>query len=189
MLPVDCYEFGSVRRVKMSEITINKLASGREQSRHLDLLQLVTFGLGDEEYAVDIQRVREINRLREITKIPNAPHYLDGVINLRGRVIPVINLRSNFGLPHQEDAGKTRIMIMDLQGRTIGVIVDYVSEVLRISPDIVEPAPAMTSKDTGNDFIRGIAKMEDRLVILVDMDSILGIGDRLQTIDYEHNSE
>lgn len=152
-----------------------------------DLLQLVTFGLGNEEYAVDILKVREINRLREITKIPNAPNYLEGVINLRGRVIPVINLRSNFGLPSRDNDGQSRIMIMDIQGLTIGVIVDYVSEVLRISQDIVEPAPAMAAGEAGNDFIRGIAKMEDRLVILVDMDSIAGLGARLQSIDYEQN--
>jgi purine-binding chemotaxis protein CheW len=172
----------------MSELAMVKKGSGNEQSRARDLLQLVTFGLDNEEYAVDILKVREINRLREITKIPNAPHYLDGVINLRGRVIPVINLRSNFGLSHRESDERTRIMIMDMQGLTIGVIVDYVSEVLRISPDIVEPAPAMASEAEGNDFIRGIAKMEDRLVILVDMDSIAGIGAGLHAVDYAHNS-
>lgn len=157
-------------------------------SRKADLLQLVTFGLDNEEYAVDILKVREINRLREITKIPNAPDYLEGVINLRGRVIPVINLRNTFGLPHQEDDGRTRIMIMDMNGLTIGVIVDHVSEVLRISPDIVEPVPVMTLETAVNNFIRGIAKMEDRLVILVDMDSVVGLGAGLQAIDYEHNA-
>lgn len=172
----------------MSEIAIFKKTPGGEQSCNCDLLQLVTFGLGNEEFAVDILKVREINRLREITKIPNAPHYLDGVINLRGRVIPVINLRNNFGLSNQESDSRTRIMIMDIKGLTVGVIVDYVSEVLRISPDIVEPPPAMSSEEAGNNFIRGIAKMEDRLVILVDMDSIAGLGAGLQAIGYEHDS-
>jgi purine-binding chemotaxis protein CheW len=172
----------------MSELAMLQKKPVSEQSRSRDLLQLVTFGLGSEEYAVDILKVREINRPREITKIPNAPPYLDGVINLRGRVIPVINLRKNFSLPHRENDGRTRIMIMDMQGLTIGVVVDYVSEVLRISPDIVDPAPAMASEDAGNDFIRGIAKMEDRLVILVDLDSIAGLGTRLQEIDLAHNS-
>ena len=172
----------------MSEMAMFKKEPGGGISSNSDLLQLVTFGLDNEEYAVDILKVREINRLREITKIPNAPDYLEGVINLRGRVIPVINLRNNFGLPHQENDAKTRIMIMDMNGLTMGVIVDYVSEVLRISPDIVEPAPAMTLEKAGNSFIRGIAKMEDRLVILVDMDSIVGLGAGLQAIDYEHDS-
>jgi purine-binding chemotaxis protein CheW len=172
----------------MSEIDVLKKAPRGEHSPNCDLLQLVTFGLGNEEFAVDILKVREINRLREITKIPNAPLYLDGVINLRGRVIPVINLRNNFGLPHQENDGRTRIMIMDMNGLTIGVIVDYVSEVLRISPDIVEPPPVIALEEAGKNFIRGIAKMEDRLVILIDMDSITGLGAELQTIDYEHNA-
>ena len=172
----------------MRETAQFQKTSVSEQSRSRDLMQLVTFGLDSEEYAVDILKVREINRLREITKIPNAPSYLDGVINLRGRVIPVINLRDNFRLPHRNSDSRTRIMIMDMQGLTIGVVVDYVSEVLRISPDIVEPAPAIASEDAGNDFIRGIAKMEDRLVILVDLDSIAGLGTRLQAIDYGDNS-
>ena len=172
----------------MNELVTIKKTSGSEQLSSRDLLQLVTFGLANEEYAVDILKVREINRLQEITKIPNAPHYLDGVINLRGRVIPVINLRSNFGLSHRENDERTRVMIMDMQGLTIGVIVDYVSEVLRISPDIVDPAPAMASEAVGDDFIRGIAKMEDRLVILLDMDCIAGIGASLHTTDYIHNS-
>lgn len=172
----------------MSEMSICKKAPAVEQSRNCDLLQLVTFGLGKEEFAVDILKVREINRLLEITRIPNAPHYLDGVINLRGRVIPVINLRSHFGLPYQENDGRTRIMIMDMKGLTIGVIVDYVSEVLRISPDVVEPAPAMGSEGGHNDFIRGIAKMVDRLVILVDMDSIAGLGAGLKAIELDYNS-
>ena len=160
----------------MSEMAVFQKSSVSDQSRSSDLLQLVTFGLGSEEYAVDILKVREINRLCEITKIPNAPHYLDGVINLRGRVIPVINLRNNFGLPHRDNDGRTRIMIMDMKGLTIGVVVDYVSEVLRISQDIVEPPPTMASEEADNNFIRGIAKMEDHLVILVDMDSVIGLG-------------
>ena len=172
----------------MSNSTMLQRVADSEQSRTCDLLQLVTFGLGNEEFAVDILKVREINKPREITKIPNAPHYMEGVINLRGRVIPVINLRNNFGLPHQENDSGTRIMIMDMQGLTIGVVVDYVSEVLRISPDIVESAPAMIKEKDSNDFIRGIAKMDDRLIILVDMDCISGLAARLQAIDDVHNS-
>jgi purine-binding chemotaxis protein CheW len=140
------------------------------------LLQLVTFGLGGEEYAVDILKVQEINRPRQITKVPNAPCYVEGVINLRGKVIPVIDLRKKFGLPEQDNKALSRIMIMDAQGHTVGIVVDHVSEVLRIPSDIVEPAPAMAAASVEEDFIRGIAKMSDRLVILVDMDSIIGRG-------------
>lgn len=141
-------------------------------SEKMRVLQLVTFTLGEEEYAVDILKVQEINRMKEITKIPNAPYYVEGVINLRGKVIPVVSLRKFFGLPEEEDRTKQKIMIMDIQGTTIGLIVDTVSEVLRISSDIVEPPPSMTYS-VNSEFIWGIAKLEDRLIILLDMDRLI----------------
>ncbi|MDI6865097.1 chemotaxis protein CheW [Thermodesulfovibrio yellowstonii] len=136
------------------------------------ILQLVTFTLGGEEYAVNILKVQEINRMKEITRVPNAPYYVEGVINLRGKVIPVVSLRKMFGLP-EEDMAQQKIMIMDIQGVTIGLIVDTVSEVLRISANIVEPPPAMTYS-VSSEFISGIAKLEDRLIILLDMDRLIG---------------
>lgn len=141
-------------------------------SEKMRVLQLVTFTLGGEEYAVDILKVQEINRMKEITKVPNAPYYVEGVINLRGKVIPVVSLRKFFGLPEEEDRTKQKIMIMDIQGTTIGLIVDTVSEVLRISSDIVEPPPSMTYS-VNSEFIWGIAKLEDRLIILLDMDRLI----------------
>ncbi|GAQ95796.1 purine-binding chemotaxis protein CheW [Thermodesulfovibrio aggregans] len=141
-------------------------------SEKMRVLQLVTFTLGEEEYAVDILKVQEINRMKEITKVPNAPYYVEGVINLRGKVIPVVSLRKFFGLPEEEDRTKQKIMIMDIQGTTIGLIVDTVSEVLRISSDIVEPPPSMTYS-VNSEFIWGIAKLEDRLIILLDMDRLI----------------
>ncbi|GAB4387937.1 MAG: chemotaxis protein CheW [Thermodesulfovibrionales bacterium] len=137
-----------------------------------EVLQLVTFNLGNEEYAVDILKVQEINRMSDIAKVPNAPPYLEGVINLRGRVIPVVNLRKRFGLGEKESDERSRIMIMDLQGTTMGLVVDSVSEVLRIPSGTVEPTPPIAS-DVGTEFIRGIAKLEDRLIILIDMDSLI----------------
>ncbi len=138
-----------------------------------ELLQLVTFGLGNENYAVNILKVQEINRTKEITRVPNAPSYVEGVINLRGRVMPIINLRKIFGLPEKENDSQTRIMIMDIQGITIGLVVDSVSEVLRIPASIVEPTPTMAS-DVNTEFITGIAKLEGRLIILVDVDRLMG---------------
>lgn len=137
-----------------------------------DILQLVTFNLGTEEYAVDILRVQEINRMSEIAKVPNSPEYVEGVINLRGRVIPVISLRKKFGLPQKERDSQSRIMIMDIQGITIGLVVDSVSEVLRIPAGTVDPAPPM-AYDISAEFITGIAKLEDRLIILIDMDRLI----------------
>ncbi len=149
------------------------LVISEKKTGEAKILQLVTFTLGSEEYAVDILKVQEINRMKEITRVPNAPHYVEGVINLRGKVIPVVSLRKKFGLPEEEETSKQRIMIMDIQGITMGLIVDSVSEVLRISTDIVEPPPPMTYSVT-SEFISGIAKLEDRLIILLDMDRLIG---------------
>jgi len=146
--------------------------SERKLSEADRILQLVTFTLGGEEYAVNILKVQEINRMKEITRVPNAPYYVEGVINLRGKVIPVVSLRKMFGLP-EEDMAQQKIMIMDIHGVTIGLIVDTVSEVLRISANIVEPPPVMTYS-VSSEFISGIAKLEDRLIILINMDRLIG---------------
>ncbi len=138
-----------------------------------DILQLVTFALSNEDYAVDILKVQEINRMKEITRVPNSPDYVEGVINLRGKVMPVVSLRKKFGLEERENDMQSRIMIMDIQGLTMGLIVDGVSEVLRVPSSIVEPAPPMTS-GISTEFIKGIAKLEDRLIILLDMDRLIG---------------
>jgi purine-binding chemotaxis protein CheW len=136
------------------------------------LLQLVTFTMGTEEYAVDILKVQEINRMTEIAKVPNAPDYVEGVINLRGRVIPVVSLRKRFGFDEKASDEQSRIMIMDIQGITIGVIVDAVSEVLRIPSSTVEPTPHVATS-LGTEFIQGIAKLEERLIILIEMDMLI----------------
>jgi len=154
----------------METALVSKEQKASESSQ---ILQLVTFTLGGEEYAVDILKVQEINRMKEITRVPNAPYYVEGVINLRGKVIPVVSLRKFFGLPEEEDRSRQKIMIMDIQGTTIGLIVDAVSEVLRISTNIVEPPPSMTYS-VSSEFISGIAKLEDRLIILLDMDRLIG---------------
>lgn len=136
-----------------------------------ELLQLVTFKLGGEEYAIDILKVQEVNRMVDITAVPNSVSYLEGVINLRGRVIPVINLRKKFGLSTKDLDTHSRIMVVDV-GTTVGLIVDSVSEVLRISPDTVEPPPAMAGT-LESDYIKGIGKLQDRLLILLDIDKLL----------------
>ncbi len=136
-----------------------------------DILQLVSFNLGNEEYAVDILKVQEINRMVEITTIPNAPSYVEGVINLRGKVIPVINLRKKFGFESKEMDAHSRIIVVDV-GNTVGLIVDSVSEVLRLSSDTVEPPPKMTGNGSA-EYIMGIGKLQDRLLILLDIESLL----------------
>jgi purine-binding chemotaxis protein CheW len=169
----------------MEEVIMNELVVAEARTSAKDpteeLLQLVTLTLGEEEYAVDILKVQEINRMKEITRVPNSPPYVEGVINLRGKVIPVVNLRAKFGLPEKENDERSRIMIMDIQGITMGLVVDSVSEVLRIPSSIVEPTPPMAS-NISTEFIKGIAKMEDRLIILLDIDRLLGKADETAMI-------
>ena len=137
-----------------------------------ELLQLVSFKIGEEEYGVDILKVQEINRMLEVTRVPNAPPYVDGVINLRGKVIPVVDLRERFGMQRKEHDKNTRIVVMELAGRVIGFVVDAVSEVLRIPRSVTEPPPAGAS--TGNaDYITAVGKLEDRLLTLLDLEKVL----------------
>lgn len=134
--------------------------------------QLVVFGLGDEVYGVDISRVQEIIRMQDITQVPGAPHFVEGVINLRGRIIPVIDLRRRFGLHDVQAGASSRIVVVETEGHVIGMIVDAVSEVLRVSTTCIEPpSPLLTGIDS--EYIRGIAKLEERLIILLQLDKVL----------------
>ena len=151
-----------------------------EQTRvSSELLQLVSFVLGNEEYGVDILCVQEINRMLQITKVPNAPSYVDGVINLRGRVIPVIDLRQKLGLPRKEHDNNTRIIVVEVNSKTVGFVVDGVKEVLRIPRNITE-APPEIAAGINSDFIKSVGKLEDRLLILIDLEKILSKSDELE---------
>jgi len=138
-----------------------------------ELLQLVSFKIGAEEFGIDILKVNEIIRMMSITKVPNAPSFVDGVVNLRGRVIPVINLRAKLILPRKEYDRNSRIIVVELNTKTIGFIVDEVSEVLRIPVNITEKPPEMVSGINAA-YITAIGKLEDRLLILLDLERILG---------------
>lgn len=137
-----------------------------------ELIQLVSFKLGDEEFGVNIQKVKEINRMIQITKVPNAPSFVKGVVNLRGSIMPIIDLREKLNMPPKEDDKSTRIIILDLENKTIGFIVDEVSEVLRISNSILEPPPDMVG-GVDADYITAVAKLENRLLILLDIEKAL----------------
>lgn len=137
-----------------------------------ELLQLVSFKIGNEEFGVDILKVQEINRMMQITKVPNAPNFVDGVINLRGRIIPIIDLRIRLGMVKREHDKSTRIVVVELDGKTVGFIVDEVSEVLRIPVNITEPPPPMVA-GINADYITAVGKLEDRLLILLDMEKVL----------------
>ncbi|MEG1609877.1 MAG: chemotaxis protein CheW [Bilophila sp.] len=137
-----------------------------------NLIQLVTFKIAEEEFGVDILKVQEIIRMMPITKVPNAPPFVEGVINLRGKVIPVIDMRKRFGMAASPHDSQTRIEVMDLQGQIIGFVVDAVSEVLRIKESTVEPPPPVVA-GIGSEYMRGVGKLQDRLLILLDLDKLL----------------
>ncbi len=135
--------------------------------------QLVVFDLADEVYAVNIGSVREIIRMQTVTFVPDAPVFVQGVINLRGRVIPVVDMRRRFGLPAVEATPDSRVLVMDIAGHDIGVIVDAVTEVQRVDEALIEPTAALVATEDSY-YIDGIAKVDARLLILLDLDRALG---------------
>ncbi len=141
-----------------------------------ELLQLVTFSIGEEEFGVDILKVQEIIRTMEITKVPRAPEFVEGVINLRGKVIPIIDLRRRFSLTTRSHDSNTRIIVIEITQMIVGFVVDAVSEVLRIPVDTVEPAPPVVA-GLDSDYISGVGKLHDRLLILLDLDRLLSADD------------
>ncbi|NWF90412.1 MAG: purine-binding chemotaxis protein CheW [Ignavibacteriaceae bacterium] len=140
------------------------------------LLQLVSFKIGEEEFGVDILSVQEINRMSQITKVPNTPDFIEGVINLRGRIVPVIDLRVKLGMTRKEHGKDTRIVVVELKGKTMGFIVDEVNEVLRISKDITEAPPDIVG-GVNSEYITSIGKLDDRLLILLDLEKILSFSE------------
>jgi len=141
-----------------------------------DELQLVSFNIGTEEFGVDILKVQEINRMVEITRVPQAPNYVEGVINLRGKVVPIVDLRKRFNLELKEYDKNTRIVVVDIGGNIMGMIVDSVSEVLRLSANTIEPPPDIVT-GVNAEYIKGVAKLEDRLLIFLDLSRVVDVSE------------
>lgn len=137
-----------------------------------EAIQLVSFSLGTEEFGIDILSVQEINRLTGITRVPNAPGYVIGVINLRGKIIPVVDLRKRFGMKQIEATVHSRIIVVEVEERVVGFLVDSVKEVIRIPKNIIEPPPSMVA-GISSDYITGIGKLEGRLIVLLELGRIL----------------
>jgi purine-binding chemotaxis protein CheW len=148
-----------------------------------ELLQLVSFEVGEEEYAVPILSVQEINRMMQITRVPQSPPFVEGVINLRGKIIPVIDLRKRFGLTELENSDDVRIIVVEVSNRVIGFTVDRVNEVLRINSNIVEPPPSMVcGLDT--EYVQGVGKLDDRLLILLHLEKLFTAAE-IAEIDHQ----
>jgi purine-binding chemotaxis protein CheW len=145
-------------------------------------LQLVVFRLGDEEFGVEIGNVQEIIRMTSITRIPQAGDYINGIINLRGRIIVVINLNVVMGMENAVNKDENaRIIVADVGDIVVGFMVDSVSEVIRLPIKDIEPAPSIIANRIGTEYLRGVGKMENRLLILLKLDKILG-AEKLNSI-------
>jgi purine-binding chemotaxis protein CheW len=150
------------------------------------VLQLVTFKLGSEEFGVDILKVQEIIKMMNVTKIPNAPAFIEGVINLRGKIIPIVDLRKRLGFNDQEFDKSTRVIVVELDGLVLGFIVDSVSEVLRIPEDTIEPPPSMVA-GIESEYIEGVGKLDDRLLILLELKKIFSSPEKKDIENIEAN--
>jgi purine-binding chemotaxis protein CheW len=138
-----------------------------------DLLQLVIFKLGTEEFGVDIMQVQEIIRMPEITRIPKSPGYIKGVINLRGKIIVVMNLDSRFHMSSNVLTDESRIIVVDIEGTIVGMVVDSVSEVIRMAGANVDPTPEIISQTINAEYLKGVGKIDDRMLILLDLENVL----------------
>ena len=153
------------------------MKESKKQHENEKLVQLVSFILGKELFGIEILHVQEIIRLLSITKVPNSPQFIEGVINLRGRVIPIIDLRVRLDLEKTDHSQSTRIIVVELNENVVGFIVDEVNEVLRIPTTILEPPPPLV-EGVDSEYIIAVGKLEDRLLILMDLEKILSLKEK-----------
>ncbi|NLT21111.1 MAG: chemotaxis protein CheW [Syntrophomonadaceae bacterium] len=150
-----------------------------------DETQLVVFTLKQNdtvcEYGVPITKVQEIIPMANPTKLPQAPDFVEGIINLRGRIIPIIDLKKRFDMGASNITAESRSVVVEVEGQTVGIIVDEVSEVLRLATDSIEPPPAVVGGIT-SEYLTGVGKLQDRLLILLDMDKILSDQEKSELV-------
>ena len=136
-------------------------------------IQVVIFRLGREEFGVRIDQVKEIIEMTHITRMPKAPSFIEGVINLRGEVVAVIDLARQFDIPASERGEETRIVVVDVDNNIVGMIVDSVPEVLRISAENIDPTPTLIESRIDTRYIEGIGKLDDRIFVLLNLSKVL----------------
>jgi len=144
-------------------------------------LQLVIFSLLGEEFGVSIHDVREIISNTQITPVPQAPSFVEGVINLRGQIIPVVDLRKRFNLEENDHKEDVKVVIIEVEDNILGLIVDSVSEVLNIPSDSINPPPALVANGIGAEYIKGIGQYNDKMIILIDLQKVFS-AEELKTI-------
>lgn len=142
----------------------------------VDVIQLVTFLLDEVEYAVNILDVHEILRIPNLTRLPNTPDFIKGVINLRGNVIPVVDVRIRFGFPSADYTDLTRIIVIETEGKQVGLLVDNVYQVVRIAETSVDP-PSDLISGVSEDFIKGIGRFQDRLIVILNMGDVIFVDE------------
>jgi purine-binding chemotaxis protein CheW len=152
-----------------------------EQNYSSNEVQLVVFKLGKEEYSVSILQVQEIKRITDITRVPHTPEYIKGVINLRGSVLPVIDLKKRLNLPQQVSTEDTRIIIVKVDELSVGMIVDAVSEVMTINQENID-SPDVVAGSVAASYLSGVGKLENRLLILLNLEEIIGVGQEVKVV-------
>ena len=147
------------------------------EKKSLEERQIVVFNLGKEEFGVNINEVREIIRMEQITKIPNTESYVKGVINLRGGIIVIIDLAAKLGLLTKDIDKNTRIIVIEMKNNSVGMIVNSATEVLRLREDQIEPPPSIITEKIQADYIEGVGILDERLLILLDLTKVLEAKD------------
>ncbi len=138
-----------------------------------NLQQLVVFSLGVEEFGINIMQVQEIIRMPEITRIPRSPNYVKGVVNLRGKIIVVMDLDKRFGMNSKELTDDSRIVVVDIDGTVVGLVVDSVSEVIRLQESNIEKTPDIITQKINAEYLKGVGKLNERLLILLNLENIV----------------
>lgn len=152
----------------MTRQTMQNLASTADDQNR----EFLVFSLGDEEYAIDILKVQEIRGYENVTRIANAPDFIKGVTNLRGVIVPIIDLRIKFHLERVEYAGQTVVIVVNVVDRVVGIVVDGVSDVMTLTPDQIKPAPEF-GVTLSSDYLDGLGSLDDRMLVLVDIEKLL----------------
>ncbi|WP_157150003.1 chemotaxis protein CheW [Brachyspira sp. SAP_772] len=159
----------------MAEIEQQPIENNENKVDVENSINLVTFRLGNNEYAIDIMQAKEIIKMEKITLIPNAPDYVEGVINLRGNIIPIVDLKKRFNLEENEGDKNTGIIIVKIDDVDMGIIIDAISKVVSIATSNIQPPPPMLS-GIGQKYIKGVAKLEDKLLVVLDLEKLI-VGD------------